>query len=120
MSKGGIAGRTEATGRGIKYALNAFFDSKMDLEKTGLSPGLNGKRVIIQGLGNVGYHAALFLSQEDGAKITHVLERGGAIINEKGIDILRLRDHIVQSGSIEGFPGFTRKGPELLLSLIHI
>ena len=114
VSKGGITGRTEATGRGVKYALNAFFDRKIDLEKTGLTPGLKGKRVIIQGLGNVGYHAALFLSQEDGAKITHVLERGGAIINEQGIDIPRLRDHILQSGSIEGFPGYSDKGSELL------
>tara|TARA_B100001094_G_scaffold315947_1_gene356561 strand:+ start:870 stop:2291 length:1422 start_codon:yes stop_codon:yes gene_type:complete len=114
VSKGGITGRTEATGRGVKYALNAFFDCRIDLEKTGLSSGLKGKRVIIQGLGNVGYHAALFLSQEDGAKITHVLERGGAIINEQGIDIPRLREHIIQSGSIKGFPGFSDKGPELL------
>lgn len=114
VSKGGITGRTEATGRGVKYALNAFFDCRIDLEKTGLTSGLKGKRVIIQGLGNVGYHAALFLSQEDGAKITHVLERGGAIINEQGIDIPRLREHIIQSGSIKGFPGFSDKGPELL------
>ena len=114
VSKGGIAGRTEATGRGVKYALNAFFDCKIDLEKTGLSPGLSGKRVIIQGLGNVGYHAALFLSKEDGAKITHVLERDGAIINEQGIDIQKLRDHIIKNGSIKGYPGFTDKGPELL------
>ena len=56
----------------------------------------------------------LFLSQEDGAKITHVLERGGAIINEQGIDIPALRDHIIKNGSIKGFPGFTEKGPELL------
>ena len=114
VSKGGIAGRTEATGRGVKYALNAFFDCKIDLEKTGLSPGLSGKRVIIQGLGNVGYHAALFLSKEDGAKITHVLERDGAIINEQGIDIQKLRYHIIKNGSIKGYPGFTDKGPELL------
>jgi len=114
VSKGGIAGRTEATGRGVKYALNAFFDCKIDLEKTGLSPGLSGKRVIVQGLGNVGYHAALFLSKEDGAKITHVLERDGAIINEQGIDIQKLRDNIIRNGSIKGYPGFTDKGPELL------
>ncbi len=88
-------------GRGVKYALNAFFDCKIDLEKTGLSPGLSGKRVIIQGLGNVGYHAALFLSKEDGAKITHVLERDGAIINEQGIDIQKLRDHIIKNGSFD-------------------
>ena len=114
VSKGGISGRTEATGRGVKYALNAFFDSKIDLEKTELTPGLKDKRVIVQGLGNVGYHAALFLSREDGAKITHVLEKGGAIINEQGINIPELREHILQRGSIEGFPGFSNKGSELL------
>ena len=114
VSKGGISGRTEATGRGVKYALNAFFDSKIDLEKTELTPGLKDKRVIVQGLGNVGYHAALFLSREDGAKITHVLERGGAIINEQGINIPELREHILQRGSIKGFPGFSNKGSELL------
>ena len=57
---------------------------------------------------------ALFLSKEDGAKITHVLERDGAIINEQGIDIQKLRDHIIKNGSIKGYPGFTDKGPELL------
>ena len=63
VSKEELQEEREATGRGVKYALNAFFDSKIDLEKTGLTPGLKGKRVIIQGLGNVGYHAALFLSR---------------------------------------------------------
>ena len=75
VSKGGISGRTEATGRGVQYALRAFFDNKIDLKKTGLSSGLKGKRIIVQGLGNVGFHAALFLSLEDKALITHVLER---------------------------------------------
>ena len=79
VSKGGISGRTEATGRGVQYALRAFFDNKIDLKKTGLSSGLKGKRIIVQGLGNVGFHAALFLSLEDKALITHVLERDGSI-----------------------------------------
>ena len=65
VSKGGISGRTEATGRGVQYALRAFFDNQIDLKKTGLSSGLKGKRIIVQGLGNVGFHAALFLSLED-------------------------------------------------------
>lgn len=114
VSKGGIAGRTEATGRGVEYALRAFFDHPRDVAKTGLTSGLKDKRVIVQGLGNVGYHAALFLSQEDGAKITHVLERDGAVVNKDGIDIAALRAHIVETGSVRGFAGYQESGMEML------
>lgn len=112
--KGGIAGRTEATGRGVQYGLQEFFRHKIDVEKTGLSGNLKGKRIIVQGLGNVGYHAALFLSKEDGALITHVLERGGAVVNENGIDISALHAHIKEKGTIEGFDGFVKSGSEML------
>ena len=64
VSKGGIQGRTEATGRGVQYALRAFFNQPHDVAKTSLDGTLEGKRIIVQGLGNVGYHAALFLSEE--------------------------------------------------------
>ena len=116
VSKGGIAGRTEATGRGVQYALRAFFDNTKDLKKTGLTEGLAGKRIIVQGLGNVGYHAALFLSLEDKALITHVLERDGAIVDDAGIDIQLLRQHILDKGSIKGFPGYKSSGSEMLES----
>ena len=62
VNKGGISGRTEATGRGVKLALKAFFQNEKDVNKTGLTPGLKGKRIIVQGLGNVGYYAAYFSS----------------------------------------------------------
>lgn len=114
VQKGGIAGRAEATGRGVQYALQAFFDHPRDVAKTGLTPGLAGKRIIVQGLGNVGYHAALFLSTNDGALISHVLERDGAVINEAGIDIPALRAHIVETGSVKGYPGFVEGGMEHL------
>ena len=87
VNKGGISGRTEATGRGVKLALKAFFQNDKDVKKTGLTPGLKGKRIIVQGLGNVGYYAAYFLSIEDGAIITHVIELDGSIIDKNGIDI---------------------------------
>lgn len=112
--KGGIAGRTEATGRGIQFGLHAFFNHPGDVEKTGLTPTLEGKRIIVQGLGNVGYHAALFLSREDGALITHVLERDGAVINESGIDVEALRAHIARTGGTRGFSGYVDAGMELL------
>ena len=87
VNKGGIDGRTEETGRGVKYALKAFFENSEDVKKTGLTSGLKNKRIIVQGLGNVGYYAAYFLSNEDGAIITHVMERDGAIVDKDGIDI---------------------------------
>ena len=114
VTKGGIAGRTEATGRGVEYALRAFFNHPRDVEKAGMTPGLRGKRVIVQGLGNVGYHAALFLSTEDEALITHVLERDGAVVDESGIDIESLKAHIAATGSVRGYPGHVESGMEML------
>ena len=114
VGKGGIQGRVEATGRGVQYALRAFFDHPADVKKTGLAPGLKNKRVIVQGLGNVGYHAALFLSEEDGAIITHVLERGGAIVNPDGINIRALKDHMNTHGTAESYDGFVASGLEML------
>ncbi len=114
VNKGGIGGRTEATGRGVQYALRAFFDHPNDVKKTGLTPGLKDKRVIVQGLGNVGYHAALFLSNEDGCLITHVIERDGSVINPKGVNIKELREHIFKNGGVKGFEGFVQKGAEIL------
>ena len=114
LGKGGIAGRTEATGRGVQYTLQEFFRHERDIKKAGLSPGLSGKRVIVQGLGNVGYHAALFLSQHDGCRITHVLEREGSIVDPGGVDIAALHEHMIETGDIQDYPGFTESGPEML------
>ena len=111
---GGIAGRVEATGRGVQYALQEFFREAKDVSKAQLSETLDGKRVIVQGLGNVGFYAAHFLSTEDGAKITHVLERDGAVINKAGINISSLKEHISNHGSIIGFDGYVSDSSELL------
>ncbi len=101
---GGIQGRVEATGRGVQYALQEFFRYPEDVAKAGLDGSLDGKRVIVQGLGNVGYHAALFLSTEDGCKITHVIERDGALTNPEGLDIALVRDWIAHHGGVRGCP----------------
>jgi glutamate dehydrogenase (NAD(P)+) len=101
---GGIQGRVEATGRGVQYALQEFFRHPEDVKKAGLSGTLDGKRVIVQGLGNVGYHAALFLSEEDGCRVTHVIERDGAVENPDGIDIAALRDWIMRHGGVKDCP----------------
>ena len=101
---GGIQGRVEATGRGVQYALQEFFRYDEDKALAGLSGGLEGKKVIVQGLGNVGYHAAKFLSEEDGATINAVIEWDGAIVNDDGINIEDLRQWIIKHGSIKGYP----------------
>ena len=77
-------------------------------------PGLAGKRVFVQGLGNVGYHAALFLSTENDALITHVLERDGAVVDEAGIDIDDLKRHIAKTGSVRDYKGYVESGMEML------
>lgn len=101
---GGIQGRVEATGRGVQYALQEFFRHPEDVAKAGLSGSLDGKRVIVQGLGNVGYHAAKFLSEEDGSIVTHVIERDGVIHNANGIAIDDLRHWIAEHSGVKGYP----------------
>ena len=105
ISSGGIQGRTEATGRGVQYALQEFFRHPEDIKAAGMSGTLDGKRIIVQGLGNVGYHAAKFLSEEDGCKIIGVLEYNGCVTNPNGIDIEALKKHLIEHGSPDGFTG---------------
>ncbi|THH35694.1 Glu/Leu/Phe/Val dehydrogenase [Aliishimia ponticola] len=104
---GGIQGRTEATGRGVQYALQAFFRYEEDKAAAGLSGTLEGKRVIVQGLGNVGYHAAKFLSEEDGALITGIVERDGALFDPDGLDVERVKGWLDKHGGIAGYPDAT-------------
>ena len=107
LNAGGISGRVEATGRGVQYALREFFRDPRDMEKAGLSGSLDGKRVIVQGLGNVGYHAAKFLAEEDGAKIVGIVEWDGALTNEAGLDVEAVRAWIGKHGGVSGFPDGT-------------
>ena len=100
---GGIAGRVEATGRGVQYALQEFFRHPKDIAAAGLSGTLKGKRIIVQGLGNVGFHAAKFLSEEDGAKITGIIERDGALRDDTGLDVEAVRAWIAEHGGVKGY-----------------
>ncbi|MEM1428588.1 MAG: Glu/Leu/Phe/Val dehydrogenase [Pseudomonadota bacterium] len=104
---GGIQGRVEATGRGVQYALREFFRHADGVSAAGLSGTLEGKRVVVQGLGNVGFHAAKFLSEEDGSLIVGVVERDGALIDDNGLDIEEVRAWIVQHGGVTGYPNAT-------------
>ncbi|MFK7940887.1 MAG: Glu/Leu/Phe/Val dehydrogenase [Roseovarius sp.] len=107
VNAGGIQGRTEATGRGVQYALQEFFRHPEDIKVAGLSGTLDGKTVVVQGLGNVGYHAAKFLSEEDGCKITGIIERDGALVDDKGLDVEAVRSWIAKHGGVTGYPDGT-------------
>lgn len=116
INAGGIAGRVEATGRGVQYALREFFREPADLKQAKLSGTLDGKRLIVQGLGNVGYHASKFLVEEDGSKVVAIIERDGAIFSDKGFNPSEVRNWINEKGGVEGFPGaqYTKNGSILL------
>jgi len=104
---GGIRGRTEATGRGIFFGVREACDQADDMKRLGLSKGLDGKKVIVQGFGNVGYHSAKFI-MEGGGVIIAIAEYDGAIYNKNGIDIVALDKHRKETGSILGFAGASK------------
>jgi len=103
VEHGGIRGRTEATGRGVVYAIREFFRHPVDIKAAGLTGGLPGKRIVIQGLGNVGYYAAKLLDEEDDAKIIAIIERDGVLINDDGLSVEAVRQHINEHKTIKGF-----------------
>ncbi|WP_347159113.1 Glu/Leu/Phe/Val family dehydrogenase [Pontibacter chitinilyticus] len=104
IGQGGIRGRAEATGLGIYYGIREALDDTELLEGKGMDGRtLQGKRIIVQGLGNVGYHAAYFC-QQDGALIVGIAEREGGIYNENGIDVQEAFKHRSENGSILNFP----------------
>ncbi len=104
VSQGGVRGRFEATGRGVFFGLLEACSYEDDMKQIGLSAGLAGKTVVVQGLGNVGYHAALYC-QQHGAIIKGLAEYEGAIVNEGGLDIEAVMKHRKETGSILNFPG---------------
>ena len=100
----GIAGRREATGRGVAIAIRECVSVGEDMRKIGLLPGISGKKVIVQGLGNVGYHSAKFLA-EFGALVVGLCEFEGAIYNPDGLDVDAVFQHRKATGSILGYAG---------------
>lgn len=106
VTQGGVRGRAESTGRGVAFALREAVCYTEDMKPLGFSTGVEGKRIVIQGLGNVGYHAAKFIEGYGGVIIA-LAEREGAIFSAKGLDVDRVVAHRTETGSILGFPGAT-------------
>jgi glutamate dehydrogenase (NAD(P)+) len=104
VSMQGIPGRRQATGLGTFYGIRTCLDNADEMKQIGLSPGTVNKRIILQGLGNVGGYAGSYLQNEGGAIITTVAEREGAVHHPDGLDIEALIQYREESGSVEGFP----------------
>lgn len=106
VTQGGIAGRREATGLGVYFGVREACSFADDMERLGMTVGLEGKTVVVQGLGNVGYHAAKYF-YEGGAKVIALAEFEGAIYNANGLNYEEVFQHRKKTGSILNFPGAT-------------
>ncbi len=113
VTQNGIRGRAEATGRGVFYGLREAMTHEEDMRKVGLTKGIAGKTMVVQGLGNVGSNTALISQQEGDVKIIGIAEREGSIYSANGIDVEKLLAFRKETGSIIGFPGTEHIGSPL-------
>lgn len=104
VTQGGVRGRREATGLGVFYGVREVCRNEAMMNKLGLPLGIEGKKIIVQGLGNVGYHSAKFF-EEGKALVVGLAEYEGAIYNENGLDVEAVFQHRKKTGSILHFPG---------------
>jgi len=106
VTQGGVRGRKEATGLGVFFGIREVCNMEDVMKKQGLTVGVVGKTVVVQGLGNVGYHSAKFF-REAGAKVVALAEYEGAIFNADGLNEEEVFQHRKKTGSILNFPGAT-------------
>lgn len=99
LTQSGVRGRTEATGMGVMFGLREAVSYKEDMDALGLTTGLEGKKVIVQGFGNVGYYSAKAL-QDEGALIVGIAEYEGGVYDENGLDVEELFRHRRETKSI--------------------
>ena len=100
-SKNGLEGREEATGRGVQYILREFFKNEDLLKLLNFSSSMNDKNFIIQGFGNVGYHAAKFISEDNEMKLIGIGEYNGAIYNQEGINVEHAKKYFLKNGVLK-------------------
>ena len=96
--------------------MREFFRHADDVSRSGLKGDLEGKRVIVQGLGNVGFHAARCLTEEEGVRLIGVIEHDGAVLSDTGLAPKALAEHLARTGGVGGFPGarFVADGASVL------
>lgn len=106
ITQGGVRGRKEATGLGVFIGIREVLSMEDVMKKLGLTTGVKGKTVVVQGIGNVGYHCAKFF-REHGAKVIAIAEHDAALYNPEGLHEDELIEFRAKTGSIKNFPGAT-------------
>ncbi len=104
LALGGLPGREEATGLGVYFGIREMLAHPRLTRVVGLEPGVSGKRFIVQGLGNVGHHAAEALHRA-GGRLVGLIEFDGALARPQGIDYPAVAEYRKANGTIRGFPG---------------
>lgn len=104
IHQSGIRGRAEATGRGVFFGVREACNQTDDMKALGLTNGIEGKTVVVQGLGKVGYYSAKYF-QEAGAILVGLCEYEGAIYSKRGLDLDTVMAHRKETGSILNFQG---------------
>ncbi len=107
VSQGGVRGRKEATGLGVYYGIREVCNMHEVMDKLGMELGIEGKTVVVQGLGNVGYFSAKFFRELGKSKVIAIAEYEGAIYNADGLNEDEVFQHRKKTGSILNFPGAT-------------
>lgn len=104
ISQGGIAGRAESTGLGVYYAVRELLGIESFVEDANLGQlGIKDKTFIVQGFGAVGYWASKFIEQ-DGGKITTVVEYNSAVHDPNGLDVEAVKAHMMKHGTLSNYP----------------
>ncbi len=109
VTQGGVRGRKEATGLGVFFGIREVCNMPDVMKRLGLTTGVEGKTVVVQGLGNVGYHTAKFF-RENGAKVVAIAEHNGAIYNADGLNEEEVFQYKQANGNVLNFPGATNFG----------
>ncbi|MCC6213371.1 MAG: Glu/Leu/Phe/Val dehydrogenase [Polyangiaceae bacterium] len=95
IASGGTYGREKATGQGVVHCITEWAErERVDLE---------GKRLMVQGFGNVGSHTAVLLSKL-GVSLVAVGDHSGYLYNAEGFNAHRLQEYVQAKGSIAGYP----------------
>ena len=103
ISKNGLVGREEATGRGVQFIIREFFRSPELLKLAKFDNNLSSKTFILQGLGNVGFHVSKFLTEDDKVKLIGIAEHNGGIYNEEGINVEHAKKHFIRYKTFENY-----------------
>lgn len=102
INQGGIDGRVESTGLGVYYGIREALKNKQLCKKAGLELGVAGKKIVVQGFGNVGYYSSKFLCEQD-AKLIGISEWNSSAYNEDGIDPDDLLEYKKAFGTLKGY-----------------